>query len=204
MAESWPWWAALIGLGAFHGLNPAMGWLFAVGLGLQGGGRRVVAASLLPLALGHALSIAAVVAAAMGLGVVVAGGYLRPAAAALLIGFGLWLLLGRRRHRFRVGMLAGFGGLTLWSFLMATAHGAGLMLLPVVLPTAHAHHHGATGGLAAVLVHSGAMIAVTGAVAVAVHDWIGLGILRRGWVNLDLVWTIALIAAGVLLLAVPA
>src|SRR6266702_1087010 len=94
-AELWPW-LALAGLGFFHGINPAMGWLFAVALGLHRRSGAVVLLSLLPIALGHAI-------------------------------YG-------HRHRLRVGMQTGLAGLALWSFLMASAHGAGLMLIPVLIP----------------------------------------------------------------------
>ncbi|HEU0203833.1 MAG TPA: hypothetical protein VFR86_25770 [Burkholderiaceae bacterium] len=206
MSDAWAW-AALIGLGAFHGLNPAMGWLFAVALGLQRQGMRDVLWALFPIALGHALSIAIVVTAMGLLQLVVPGPELRWGAALLLAAFGVYRLLAR--HRGRAGMQVGFGELTLWSFLMATAHGAGLMLLPVLLnmdlSTAHsAHvrsHADSLGvGVAAVIVHTAAMLVVTGAVAVVVFRWVGLAFLRRGWINVDLIWSIALIAAAVALL----
>jgi hypothetical protein len=99
-------------------------------------------------------------------------------------------------------------GLALWSFLMASAHGAGLMLVPILIPLGHGGSHGgnlpASGSLslalAAVGVHSLAMLAVTGAIALVVYDWVGLAFLRRGWINLDLLWTAALVATGVVLL----
>jgi hypothetical protein len=211
VTPAWPW-LALAGLGAFHGVNPAMGWLFAVALGLQRKSRAAVLWSLLPIAAGHALSIALVVAAVGALRAFVDLAVLQVVAAIALIAFGFYRLLAR--HRARVGMQVGAADLTLWSFLMATAHGAGLMLLPVLLamPIETAHHDpahmavaaavrsSAVTGLAAVAVHTAAMLAVAGVIAVAVYDWVGLAFLRRGWFNLDLVWVLALIGGGAILL----
>ena len=133
MTELWPW-LALVGLGMFHGVNPAMGWLFAVALGLHRHSRQVVVLSLGPIALGHVLSIAVVMAAVLLLGVVVEPRMVRRAAGGLLIAWALYHWRYGHRHRVRVGMQAGFAGLTLWSFVMATGHGAGLMLVPALLP----------------------------------------------------------------------
>jgi len=208
---AWPW-LALAGLGAFHGINPAMGWLFAVALGLQRKSRAAVLWSLLPIAAGHALSVALVISAVNALRPFVDLVALQVGAAVALIAFGLYRLLAR--HRARVGMQVGIADLVLWSFLMATAHGAGLMLLPVLLgmPSGILHHDHvhmveatAVGGsainvVAAVAVHTAAMLTVAGAIAIAVYEWVGLAFLRRGWINLDLVWVLALIGAGAILL----
>jgi hypothetical protein len=199
----WPW-IALAGLGAFHGLNPAMGWLFAVAIGLQRQRREAVLESLLPIALGHALSVSVVIFVVSLLRVMVEELTLQLLAALLLIGFGLYRLFAR--HRGRVGMQVTRAQLVLWSFLMATAHGAGLMLLPVLLGEhAHLHHMSALGqtagtALAAIAVHTAAMLCMAGIVGVAVYQWIGLAFLRRGWINLDLIWVIALMGAGIVLL----
>jgi hypothetical protein len=203
-------WLALIALGAFHGLNPAMGWLFAVALGLYRQSRKVVLVSLIPIALGHAASIAVVVYAAIAVGQTIDAATFRIASGVLLIAWGLYHLLYGHRHRLRIGLRTGLAGLFAWSFVMATAHGAGAMLLPVLLPLAeggeHAHHVPATASLLtaslAVLVHSLAMLVTTGVVALSVYQWLGLDFLRRGWVNLDLIWTAALIAMGLWLLVV--
>jgi len=212
---AWPW-LSLAALGAFHGLNPAMGWLFAVGLGLQEGRRRAVYQALVPIAVGHALSIAAVVAAAGVAQLLVEPRVLRFAAAALLLGFGAYQLLARVRHRALAGMRVSRTDLAIWSFITATGHGAGLMLVPPVLalspvgPT-HAGHHGHTmagvtdavgQGMAAVAVHTGAMLVVAGLVAVIVFDWVGVAFLRRAWVNFDILWAVALVLAGGVLLIV--
>ena len=207
MADQGAPWLALAGLGAFHGINPAMGWLFAVALGLHRKSRRVVWLSLLPIALGHALSVLVVLAAVTLLGLVLDVDWLSRAAGIVLIFWAAWHWKYGHRHRVRVGMTTGLAGLALWSFLMATSHGAGLMLVPVVLPLGHAH--GAVGptlsgsmalSLAAVAVHSAAMLAVTGIIAVAVYEWLGLGFLRRSWINLDLLWVAALAVAGLILI----
>jgi hypothetical protein len=206
VTDAWAW-AALVGLGAFHGLNPAMGWLFAVALGLQRQSMRAVLWSLAPIALGHAVSIATVVAAMALLQRVIQLRLLRWGAALLLVAFGIYRLVAR--HRGRAGMQVGFGELTLWSFLMATAHGAGLMLIPVLLNmdmgadhSMHLHGLGRSLGVSvvAVVVHTATMLAIAGMVAVVVYRWVGLAFLRRGWINVDLVWSIALIAAGAALL----
>lgn len=190
--------AALAGLGAFHGINPAMGWLFAVARGLQSGRRATVFASLFPIALGHMASIAAVIFGVELLREVVSIAVLQAVAASVLIGFGAWRLARGYRHRFRVGMVAGFGDLTLWSFLMATAHGAGLMLAPVILLLP------AGDGLLAVGAHTAAMFVVMGLTAWLVFEWVGLALLRRGWINLDMVWSGVLIGVGAVLLATAA
>jgi hypothetical protein len=209
--EAWPW-LALAGLGAFHGLNPAMGWLFAVALGLQHHSRAALLWSLLPIAGGHALSIAVVVVAVAVLRAFIDLRMIQIGAAITLVAFGVYRLLAR--HRARVGMQVSGVDLLVWSFLMALAHGAGLMLLPVLLELpmgtvrhGHAHMAGAAGigtsaatAIAAVAVHTVAMLAVSGAIAVAVYEWVGLAFLRRGWVNFDLLWVLALVGAGVILL----
>ena len=207
MSELSPW-LVLIALGAFHGLNPAMGWLFAVALGLYRHSRAVVLISLLPIALGHALAIAVVVYAVVVAGMAIDEETFRILSGLLLISWGAYHLLYGHRHRLHIGLRTGLIGLAVWSFVMATAHGAGMMLIPVLMPLehmgAHAHHMPATDSLwiasLAVLVHTLAMLVVTGIVALVVYEWVGLDFLRRGWVNLDLVWTAALIGIGLWLL----
>jgi hypothetical protein len=207
-------WLILIALGAFHGLNPAMGWLFAVALGLYRQSRRVVLVSLIPIALGHALAIAVVVYAVVFLGMAIDENAFRMFSGVLLIAWGLFHLLYGHRHRVHIGLRTGLFGLAVWSFVMATAHGAGAMLIPVLMPLehaamldqagAHAHHLPATGSLwiatLAVIVHSLAMLITTGIVALVVYQWAGVDFLRRGWVNLDVVWSAALIGIGAWLL----
>jgi hypothetical protein len=209
VSEVWPW-LALAGLGAFHGINPAMGWLFAVALGLHRQSRAVVLEALIPIALGHALSVALVALAVVALGIVVDQRAIRVVAGILLIAWALYHWRYGSRHRVRIGMQTGMAGLALWSFLMAGAHGAGLMLVPALLPLgaahgAHAHHSSITIDslpvtLAAIGVHTLAMLATTGLIAAVVYEWIGLAFLRRGWINFDLLWIGALVATGLLLI----
>lgn len=188
---------AMAGLGAWHGLNPGMGWLFAVALGMQEDDRRAVWRTLTPLALGHAAAVALVLTLALAAGRVVPLGPLRLSAALLLVGFGLWRLAGSRHPRWG-GMRVGFRDLTIWSFLMASAHGAGLMLLPLALPG----EGGVSAGAAALAtaVHTTAYFLVTAAIASVVYEKLGLGLLRRAWLNVDLLWAGGLVLAGVVIL----
>jgi len=207
MKELWPW-LVVAGLGAFHGLNPAMGWLFAVALGLHRNSRATVFWALPPIALGHALSIAIIAGAVVVAGVMVRQDLFLAGGGLLLIGWAVYHQLYGHRHRVRVGMRTGQIGLVLWSFLMATAHGAGLMLLPALLQLCLTPSpvQELTAGrslamtLAAVGVHTGAMLAVTGLIAVTVYEWVGLAILRTAWLNVDLLWTAALVTAVLSLL----
>ncbi|MGH6926113.1 MAG: hypothetical protein ACRED5_20495 [Propylenella sp.] len=206
-AENLAPWLAVAGLGAFHGINPAMGWLFAVALGMHRKSRAVVFASLVPILLGHAAAIGIVLYAAVALGLFIEEGLLTKAGGILLIAWAAWHVLYGHRHRVRVGMQTGLVGLGFWSLLMATAHGAGLMLLPVALPLclggpgAELTASGSLlAGLAVVGVHTGAMLAVIAAIAIAVYEWIGLAFLRRAWINLDYLWSIALAASGAYML----
>jgi hypothetical protein len=207
VSASWPW-LALAGLGAFHGVNPAMGWLFAVALGLHRRSRAVVLEALIPIAIGHALAVLAVALAVVLLGTVVDQRGLRIGAGIVLIGWAAYHVVYGARHRVRFGMRVGMLGLGAWSFLMASAHGAGLMLVPALIPlclaASPARELTAAGSipvaLAAVGVHTLAMLATTGAVALAVYGWLGVDFLRRGWINLDLIWTAALVATGLILL----
>jgi hypothetical protein len=205
MSEIWPW-LALAGLGAFHGLNPGMGWLFAVALGMHRHDRRIVLLSVAPIALGHALSVALVAALFVWVGLLIDPHALRIACGIMLIAWGLYHWGYGHRHRVRFGMQAGLLGLAVWSFLMAMAHGAGLMLWPALMPLClgAASEPGRAGPMTTALlgvgVHTLAMLAVTAAIAIAVYEWVGVEILRRAWINLDLVWMSALLAAGVWLL----
>jgi hypothetical protein len=203
-------WLMLMALGAFHGINPGMGWLFAVALGMQERRRDAVIRALVPLGAGHALAVAGAVAVALAIGFVIPIGWLRWPIAGLLVSLGV-LRLFRHRHPRWGGMRVSMGGLAVWSFLMATAHGAGLMVVPVFMgmsmagPGEHAHHmHAAgTGAGAAFLatgLHALGYLAVTAFVAVLVFEKLGVGILRRAWFNLDLIWSAALVATGALTL----
>ena len=201
-------WLVLAGLGAFHGLNPAMGWLFAVALGLHRKSRKIVLMSLAPIAIGHMVSIAVVAMAVVALGLFVDQRPLEIAAGVLLIGWAIYHMAYGHRHRVRIGMQTGMAGLGVWSFLMASAHGAGLMLVPVLIPlclsASPTQELTAAGSLplalAAVGTHMAAMLAVILAIAVSVYEWLGLSFLRRGWINLDLIWAAALVITGMILI----
>jgi hypothetical protein len=213
MNRWWPWVAVAM-LGAYHGIDPSMGWLFAVALGLQEQRRAKVITALGPIAIGHLLSVGLIVgliAAAMAPGY----GWLRMAGAATLVAFGLFRFWRPRAHPRWVAMRVNSAELAAWSFLMATAHGAGLMLFPILVDMRSAAmsplmHHSMTMAMpshsalspvavaAIVLVHTSAMLLVMGTVAFAVYQWIGLRILRSAWINLDAIWAGALIAAGAL------
>jgi hypothetical protein len=195
-------------LGAFHGINPGMGWLFAVARGMQEHRTRAVVWSLPPIALGHALSIGAVVVVVSLAQVTLPLLYIRIGVAAALMGLGVYKLIESRHFRWG-GMQVGFRELTVWSFLMASAHGAGLMVLPVVLAGPHARHHAmampqgsAASGIWATLIHTLGYFTVTAAVALLVYRKFGLAMLRRNWFNLDLIWAIALIVTGLVALLV--
>jgi hypothetical protein len=206
-------------LGAYHGLNPAMGWLFAVALGLQERRRRAVIRALGPIALGHASSIAVIVVLIGALGVLIPEMAIRIAGASVLAAFGLYKLLAPMSHPRWVGMRVNARDLTLWSFLMASAHGAGLMLIPLILDRqssesalaanpSHAEHavHPASIGLplieiSIVMLHTTAMFVMMGVVAIIVYEKLGLMILRRAWLNLDRIWALMLFVSAGLTLA---
>jgi hypothetical protein len=203
-------WAMLMALGAFHGINPGMGWLFAVALGMQEGCRGAVLRALVPLGVGHALAVAGAIGAAFAIGFVVPPGSLRWPIAGVLVSLGAFRLV-RHRHPRWAGMRVSMGALTVWSFMMATAHGAGLMVVPVFMGLSmsgaggHAHHlpaaaAGAEAAFVATGLHAVGYLAVTAFVAVLVFEKLGVGILRRAWFNLDLVWSAALVATGTLTL----
>jgi hypothetical protein len=214
----WPW-LAVFALGLFHGVNPAMGWLFAVALGLQEHKRAAVLRALVPIALGHALSIGIIIAVVLVARISLPHSALKYSAAAILFAFGLYRLF-RSRHPNWVGMRVGFGDLTLWSFIMASAHGAGLMLIPLFLKSADAplatspmssHMHSMssfgfgnvsspsllTGSIA---IHTFGYLLATGSVAMLVYEKLGVGLLRRAWFNVDLFWMLALMIAGLVIL----
>jgi hypothetical protein len=230
---TWSWFALLF-LGAIHGLNPGMGWLFAVALGVQRGERRAVWQALLPLTVGHAMAIAAAVLVAGLLGLVVPLDHLPWVVAGALVLLGVRQLRRHRHPRFG-GMRIGGRDLVIWSFLVATAHGAGLMAVPFAATAGavtssaaafaaeapqrseeHVHgangsghqHHGAGaarsvsgGALIATLVHTAGYVLVTAVLALLVYQFAGIRLLRRAWVNVDLVWAGVLVLTGMALLA---
>jgi hypothetical protein len=207
-------WALLViaALGAYHGLNPAMGWLFAVALGMQDRDRRAVLRALPPIAAGHELSLVIAAVAVAGLGLLADAGALRLAAGIALVAFGIFRFARPRAHPRWTTMRVGRRELAWWSFLMSSAHGAGLMVVPVLIGAgaadASAHDHAADGaagmslatGALGLVLHVAAMVAVMAVVALVVYDRVGVAVLRRAWINLDGVWAAAFVVAGVLTL----
>ena len=207
-------WQAMAWLGAYHGINPGMGWLFAVALGLQQGSARGVWRALPPIAAGHALSIGLALVIVGVMGIIVPPDALTVLIAAMLIAMGAYRLRRHRHPRFG-GMQVGFRDLTIWSFLMASAHGAGLMVLPYVMrqppPLSaasheHLHHLASTTsnamavGVAAVSVHTAAYLFVMTLAAWVVYRKLGLNLLRTAWFDMDRVWAAALVVTGLVVL----
>ena len=170
MANLWPW-LVVAGVGALHGLNPATGWMWAAAWGVRSRDRTQALRALVPIAIGHAASVA-LVAAAVAFGLSMDRVVLQISAGVLIVVFAALHLSSRTPGAARGP--AGHAGMALWSFMMSTAHGAGLMLVPALIPMcmgdASAREVGASGSLllafAAVGVHTAAMLAVTGAIAV--------------------------------------
>jgi hypothetical protein len=207
-------WKTMVLLGGYHGINPGMGWLFAVALGMQRGSARGVWNALPPIALGHAVAVGVVLVIAGLTQIVMPAEAVRAVVASLLTLLGLYRLWNHRHPRFG-GMQVGFRDLTVWSFLMASAHGAGLMLLPFLMasrPTLaaadheHVHHIGAATanfgavGIAALAIHTLAYFSVMTLAAWVVYRRLGLGLLRRTWLNMDWVWAGVLVVAGLIVL----
>jgi hypothetical protein len=208
-------WLAVVASGLYHGLNPGMGWPLAVSAGLMGRGRRDLVAALGPLAAGHFLAMAGILLPfALLTALVDWQREIRVGAALVVIGYGVWLMVRRRHPRFLARIRP--SELALWSFAVATAHGAGLMLVPIYLGLCQADpdlgHRAAsaliggnaTTAVAVAAVHAAAMIAAGGAAALAVHAWLGLKVLSRAWFNLDAAWAVSLVAVGAVALLVPA
>ena len=215
MSQTWPW-AVVALLGAYHGLNPAMGWLFALALGLQEKRRSAVARALLPIALGHAAAIAAAILILALLQRLIPLYVLKWPVAIIIFALGLYRLF-RASHARGAGMRVGPRDLIVWSFLMASAHGAGLMLIPVLLarPMAGMHHSMAVATtdsglplsvnlvLVSIAVHTATMLLVAGVLAFVffeMYDKAGLTLLRHTWFNFDLIWAVALMIAAIAVL----
>jgi len=213
MTAWWPW-DVLIVLGAYHGLNPGMGWLFAVARGLQERRRSAVWESFLPIALGHEAAIAIIVALVVVAQFLIAPQVLRIAGAITLFSFALYRLWRKRAHPRGFGMRIGPRGLFGWSFLMSSAHGAGLMLVPILLKLSTSGSGGNQDmtliasvssispwqGLAAASLHTVALLVVMSLVAIVVYERVGVGFLHRAWLNVDLIWTVTLLLAGIITL----
>jgi hypothetical protein len=206
-------WLALFLLGCYHGINPGMGWLFAVALGFQERSALAVVKAIVPLVLGHLISVAAIVFVATVAAAQLPHPLVHGASAAILIGYGIYRLI-RVRHPRWVGMRVGFWGLVFWGFLMSSAHGAGLMLLPFIasahaaapamagmpaMPSA-AYGIGVGTSLLYVAVHTVGYVTALTAIALVVYWKVGVSFLRTGWLNVDGVWSIALVVTGVIAL----
>ncbi|MEA2629737.1 MAG: hypothetical protein QOJ10_2197 [Chloroflexota bacterium] len=205
MSNGWWPWAALVLLGAYHGVNPGMGWLFAVARGLQEQKRQAVLSSLLPIALGHEASIIIVVITVSLTEQFMPTYLVRLLAALVLVSFGVYTLARPRWHAKGFGMRVGFKGLAGWSFLMSSAHGAGLMLAPVLLGmnvagTYHSLSEITMQAVFAASLHVTAMLLVMGIISIVVYEKVGLRVLRRGWFNMDLAWSLVLITSGAITL----
>jgi hypothetical protein len=210
-ASNWPW-LALILLGAWHGLNPGMGWLFSVALGLQQRSRTAVFQALLPIALGHAVAIALVAVLLLVLNATIPFTWLQFGGAILLFAIAC-VKIWRGKHPTWVGMRVNFWDLTNWSLIMATAHGAGLMVVPVFIGLKSSFCGGNFGIpylsfdplilFAIVSIHTVSHLLVSGLLAWIVYDFVGLAILRRSWINLDLIWAFSLVAAAVVVVLLP-
>ncbi|MGI9479421.1 MAG: hypothetical protein ACR2PI_22150 [Hyphomicrobiaceae bacterium] len=201
-------WLAVVGSGIYHGINPGMGWPLAVSAGLMGNGRRDLLAALWPLTIGHFLAMAGILLPfALMTALVTWQHEIRVGAGLLVLAAGIFLLVNRRHPRFLARIRP--TQLALWSFAVAMAHGAGLMLVPIYLGLCRAEeldagHQAAfalMGGnlvIAVVVasVHAVAMVVSGGVVAVAVHAWLGLEFLSKSWFNLDVVWALSLILVG--------
>ena len=212
---AWPWLLMAL-LGAYHGLNPAMGWLFAVALGMQERDRGAVLRALPPIAIGHEAAIVVVAVVVLGLGLLSDPSALHLGAGVALIVFGVFRFVKPRAHFRWVRGTVNRRELTWWSFLMSTAHGAGLMVAPVLIGAGAASEASASsnhalamaesgglslaGGALAITLHVAAMLAVMAAVALVVYDKVGVAVLRKAWINLDAVWAGAFVLAGVLTL----
>lgn len=211
MNQAWPW-AAIVFLGAYHGLNPAMGWLFALALGLQEKRRSAVVGALLPIASGHAAAVAIALLILSFVQHLLPVHSLKWPVAAIIFALGLYRLF-RASHPRGAGMRVGRRDLFVWSFLMASAHGAGLMLFPVLLARpAVGMSHAMLGSinpadmpltqsviLLSILVHTATMLIVAGSLALVFfefYDKVGLKMLRHTWFNFDLLWAFALLVAA--------
>lgn len=207
-------WLAVVVSGIYHGVNPGMGWPLAVSAGLMDKSTRALIAALWPLTIGHLLAVLLIVLPFAVLAALVEWQrQIQIGASLLVIGFGIFRLIYRRHPRALARIRP--TQLGLWSFVVAIAHGAGLMLVPIYLGLCRAaeldNGHAATSVLiganlgTAVLfafVHSAAMIAAGGLSAWLVYRYLGLRFVSRSWFNLDAVWAASLILVGVLALAI--
>jgi hypothetical protein len=206
-------WLAVIASGLYHGVNPGMGWPLAVSAGLMAKNSRGLAATLWPLTVGHLLAMLLVI---LPFSLLVALVYwqrqIQICASLLVIGFGIFRVVNRRHPRALARIRP--TQLGLWSFAVAIAHGAGLMLVPIYLGLCRTagldRGHEAAGALISAdlgmavqvsVVHSAAMISAGGLLAWLVYRYLGLKFVSRSWFNLDAIWAISLLLVGALSLA---
>lgn len=201
------WWAVLVS-GIYHGINPGMGWPLAVSAALMDRAQGSLFKALIALAIGHFIAMTVILFPfATLLFLVEWQGTIQSVAAILVIALGIYLLINRRHPRFLSRVPP--SRLALWSFLTATAHGAGLMLVPIYLGICRSVEidagHAAASSLISgnigtatlvAIVHTGAMIFSGGVFALGVYHWLGLKFLSQSWFNLDVVWAISLILVG--------
>lgn len=205
-------WFILFALGCYHGINPGMGWLFAVALGLQERRTSAVLSAIAPIAIGHIASVAIIVMLALFAVATFPHRIVHVSAGLLLLAFGVYRL-SRARHVRWVGMRVGFAGLLLWGFVMSTAHGAGLMLVPFVTAASPAMRSNMTrmpmpavqatsqaAGWLMIGVHTFGYLLTMTAVALLVYRKFGLSFLRTAWFNIDATWAAALILTGLIAL----
>ena len=201
-------WLAVVASGFYHGVNPGMGWPLAVSAGLMGRGRRDVVAAMAALAAGHLVSMLVILLPfALMTALLDWQREIRIGASAAVIAFGVFRLVNRRHPRALARIRP--TQLALWSFAIATAHGAGLMLLPIYLglcstedlDTVHRAssilmaQNAATAVLVS-LTHTLSMVTAGGVIALIVYGWLGLKFISRSWFNLDFVWAMSLILIG--------
>lgn len=214
-ATDWPaWlWLAVIASGLYHGINPGMGWPLAVSAGLMQRSSRALVAALWPLAAGHLLAMLLVILPfALLVALAEWQRQIRIGASLLVIGFGIYRLVNRRHPRTLARIRP--AQLGLWSFAVAIAHGAALMLVPIYLGLCREADLGKGHQAAASLinanltmavlvcvVHAGAMIAAGGCLAWLVYRYIGLKFVSRSWFNLDTLWAVSLVLVGIVALA---
>lgn len=206
MRDLWPW-LAIAGLGALHGLNPATGWMFAAACGVRARDGTRAQHALIPIAVGHVVSIAVLVWAVTR-GMSMDRALVQELAGALLIGLALIRLLRGARRRARIDPWVGHTGIALWSFLMTIVHGAGLMLVPALVPLCVADGAAraitASGSLAlacaAVAVHMAAMLVAAGGIASAVCRGVAMHPLPLSTATMRRAWTAALAVTGALLM----
>jgi len=201
------WWAVIFS-GLYHGLNPGMGWPLAVSAALMERKRSAMGRALVALASGHFLAMTVILIPFSLMILLVQWQHeIRVGAGMLVTCLGVYLLINRRHPRFLARVKP--TRLALWSFLAATAHGAGLMLVPIYLglcgPSFRDAGHSAAGTLMAgnlgtaflvSFTHTVAMTMAGGVIAVAIYFWLGLEFLSRTWFNLDVVWALSLILVG--------